>query len=517
MEEEKRCVIGMDCGTTNIKAVAVCGDGSIIAKASKESRMSSQNGVCREQEADCWWKDAADVLRKISEAIREKGGKTEAVAVSSHTVSLLALDGQGEPVRPAILYQDSRSVKEVKYITDRIGYERFVQIVGGQPAPAFLPGKLLWFKENEPALFRKTRWIVQASSYIVFKLTDVLSSDMDQATRTQCLDINSMRWSDEIGQVLGVDLEKILPPVVPVDHIVGFVTGEAARDTGLPEGTPVLAGCSDALAAMYATGMSYMGEAGESSGTSSLVFVGAEKQSLPTVPVVTRPCALREMPWIFDAPVTTTGAVLKWFIDTFGDREKKEAAQKGQDIFTYLNELALSAPCGCRGLIFYPYLMGERAPLWNDHAKGMFIGLRADTTRAEIVRSLFEGTAFALRHVIETVRQSGGQADCLRICGGGAKSETWNQIKADILNMPVHALDDLSGDVPVGDAILAGRRIGLFDQTEQVMPKLIKIRKTYVPDEKAAAVYRQIYPLYVQMYSHLDKDLQRLKFITEQF
>lgn len=515
-DKAKRCVIGMDAGTTNCKAVVLTEDGQIVAKASRESFMSLSRGDQREQEADTWWDCAVHVFADLMSVLDEKGGyELSGVSISSHTVSLLPLDIQGRPVRPAILYQDGRSVKEVKYLTDRIGFERFVKIVGGQPSAAFLPGKLLWFKEKEPELFAKTEHIVQCSSYLVYRLTGQLSSDLDQATRTQCLDMRTMQWSKEIGDALGVDLDRLLPPVSPVDAVIGTLTAQAAAQTGLPEGTPVLAGCSDALAAMHAIGMSRLGEAGESSGTSSLVFAGSAVQSEPTVPVVTRPCTIEGMPWIFDAPITTTGAVLRWFIDTFADREKKEAKEAGVDIYTYLNEMADKAPCGCRGLLFYPYLLGERAPLWNDHAKGMFIGLRADTTRAELVRSLFEGTAFALRHVLETVGKSGARVESLRICGGGAKSDTWNQIKASMLGLTVHAMDDLSGDVPVGSALLAGVRFGLFSDFKQAADGLIHVRKTFEPDPKQSKVYDRMFPLYVQMYAHLDKDLQRMKFILE--
>ena len=173
---------------------------------------------------------------------------------------------------------------------------------------------------------------MQASSYINFKLTGKRTIDIDQAARTQCLDISTMDWASEIGDVIGVDLDSVMPPLKLVNEIIGFVTDEAADATGLVSGIPVIAGCSDAMASMYAMGMSRLGEAGESSGTSSLVFVGSDVKSAPDLPVVTKPCAITGMPWVFDAPITTTGLALNWYIETMAAEERAAAKEQGKDI-----------------------------------------------------------------------------------------------------------------------------------------------------------------------------------------
>ena len=502
----------MDCGTTNIKAVVLSDAGEIVAEASRPSKPISPGPGMHEQDANEWWKDAADIFKDLMIQLGpEKSKDVEGICISSHTVSMLPVDENGVPLRNAMTYQDERSTGELREILDTVGRDRFVRIVGGQPAVAFLPNKVLWFKRYEPELFAKTKYIMQASSYINYKLTGVFSSDVDQATRTQCLDISTLEWSDVIGDAIGEDLNSILPPLYNMDDIVGTVTKEAEAITGLPEGTPVLAGCSDAIAAMQATGMCRLGDVGESSGTSSLVFVGSLDRSEPDVPVVTRPCPIDGIPWIFDAPITTTGATLKWYIEKIAGEERIYCAANDINIFNYLNELALQAEPGSGKLIFYPYLMGERAPLWNDHARGMFIGLTMTTTRAEMIRSIFEGTSFALRHVIETVRESGGVADSLRICGGGAKSRSWNLIKASVLNMPVYVLDDSSGDVPVGDCLIAGHKLGIFPDLEEASKKIIKIKEVIQPDPEWVEVYDRLYPFYVSMYKHLDQDLEQLQ------
>lgn len=512
MNKESRYVLGMDCGTTNIKAVVLSDSGEIIAEASRPSTPIYPGLGMHEQDANKWWKDASDIFKDlVIQAGPERIKGLAGICISSHTVSMLPVDKDGVPLRNALIYQDERSNLERHEITRTVGKDRFIRIVGGQPSVAFLPNKILWFMRNEPQLFAKTRYIMQASSYINYKLTGVFSSDLDQATRTQCLDISTMKWSDVIGDAIGVNLDEILPPLYNIDDIIGYVTKEAESVTGLPAGTPVLAGCSDAIAAMQATGMCRLGDVGESSGTSSLVFVGGLEQSEPDVPVVTRPSPIDGIPWVFDAPITTTGASVKWYIEKLAGEERAYCAANDINIFNYLNELALKAKPGCDKVIFFPYLMGERAPLWNDHARGMFIGLSMVTTRSDLIRSVFEGTAFALRHVIETVRESGGKADTLRVCGGGSKSRSWNMIKASVLNMPVYVLDESSGDVPVGDCLIAGHKVGLFPDLEEASKRIIKVKEVIQPDPEWVKVYDKLYPLYVSMYEHLDSDLVQLQ------
>lgn len=505
-------LLGMDCGTTNIKAVIIGDNGEVAASESRPSKFIIPGPDMQEQDAGDWWKNAKEIFQSLTGQVDEKVVKRiRGISISSHTVSMLPVDENGCPVRNALTYQDGRSAEELHHIVDTIGFDKFVRIVGGQPSVAFLPNKILWFKKNEPELFSRTKYFLQASSYINYKLTGKMTSDIDQATRTQCLDIRTMEWSKEIGDVIGVDLQAMLPQLKLVDEIIGFVTEEAALETGLREGIPVIAGCSDAMASMYALGMSKIGDVGESSGTTSLVFAGSEKKSAPDIPVVTRPCTIDGMPWIFDAPIQTSGAALKWYIETFAAEEQEYAKANGKNIYTYLNELALESRPGAKGLLFFPYLLGERAPLWNDYARGMFIGMGIDTSRADLIRAVFEGTAFALRHVIETVKESGAKVECLRVCGGGAKSRTWCQIKASMLHVPVYVLDDKSGDVPVGDTLLVGRKVGVFPNLTEAAEKIVKVKEVIEPVKEWEEVYDKLYPYYVEMYQHLDKDLEKLK------
>lgn len=405
-------LLGIDLGTTNIKGIIIDDTGNILASASRPCKTYEPGPLMVEQKAEEWWDNCILILRELC----GRAGKTavrslRAISISSHVISMLPVDAEGKPLRNAIIYQDSRSAAEVEEICSRIGTDRFINIVGGRPSVAFLPGKLLWFKKNEPELFQKTACILQANGWLNYKLTGVFSQDADSASRTQCYHMSDMTLSHEIAEAIDADLDTLLPEPAACTDIIGTVTARAAEITGLAEGIPVVAGCSDAMASMYSTGMSRLGEAGESSGTTSLVFAGADHLSSMDAPVVTRPCYIKGMPYLYDAPIGSAGASLKWLINTLCQSEQAAAQTSNTDIYDYLNSIAMDVSPGSSGVLFFPYLVaGERAPLWNSHARGMFIGMNIGTSKNHIIRSVFEGTAFALRHVITTIKESGGQA-----------------------------------------------------------------------------------------------------------
>lgn len=507
-------LLGMDLGTTNVKAMIMDENGNVAASASRANTLIVPVPNNVEQDANLWWRNTVEILQEITQKTGKKiVERIRGICVSSQTVTMLPVDKEGTPLRNAIIWMDGRSDRQLKYLIDQIGFDRYVSIIGGQPDTGFLPNKILWFKQNEPELFAKTHKILQASSYINYKLTGKMTMDIDQAGKSQCLDMAKLQWSEEISRVIGTDLDHLLPEPQLINEIIGTVTEEAAAETGLVSGIPVAVGASDAIASMYAIGLSQLGDAGESSGTSSLVFAGSMGKTPTTLPLVAKPCSIEGMPYIFDAPISASGASLKWYLDTLGQPEKEYAQANEINVFEHLNQIAADVIPGSNGLIFFPYLYGERAPLWNSHARGMFIGISRDTTREEMIRSIFEGTAFALRHVIETIKDAGGQASSLRITGGGSKSRTWSQIKASMLRMPIYILDEKSGDVPFGDALIAGNAAGIFPDLTKTMSRLIQVKEVIEPIKEWTDVYDKMYPFYISMYKNLDDDLKKFQTI----
>lgn len=511
-------LLGIDLGTTNIKANIMDEDGEIIATSSRANTPILPGPNMVEQDPNQWWDNACSILKEITQiAGEEVVRRIRGISVSSQVISLVPVGRDAKPVRNAITYQDTRSAAELDYIVDTLGFENFASVMGAPPSVAFLASKLLWYKKNEPENLAKTEGLLQANGYINLKLTGKMAIDLDCASRSQCLDAKTHKWSEEIGKAIGVDLNQYLPQPSAITDIIGYVTEEAAKETGLISGIPVCAGASDAMASMYATGISKLGEVGEASGTTSLLFTGTNKLGNYYDPVVTFPCAINGMPFLYDAPIQTSGAAVKWFMDTFGEAEKIEAQKLNKNIFTYVNELTESVKPGSEGLMFFPYLLGERAPLWNSYAKGMFIGMSLGSKREHFYRAVFEGTAYAVRHVLSRVSEiSGIRPSCLRIAGGGAKSLTWCKIKASMLHIPVYTLDDKSGDVPFGDVLIAGNAVGVFKDLTKTIQKIVKVKDVIEPVPEWEKAYDQLFPFYVDMYQKLDEDLKKYKTVVDQ-
>ena len=241
-----------------------------------------------------------------------------------------------------------------------------------------------------------------------------------------------------------------------------------------------------------------------------MIFAASASPGRPDCAVSTKPCDLPGMPYIYDAPLSATGASLEWFLNTIGREYASLALKQGMDPYEYMNRAAESAKAGSSGVFYYPYLQGERAPLWNSHARGMFIGMTVSTTTEDLARAVLEGTAFAIRHVCSVIRQEGARIDSLRITGGGAKSRTWAKIKASMLKVPVLLMDEKSGEVPLGDVLIAGRAVGLFENVEDAINRLIAVKEVIMPDPAWAACYDEAYPFFLEIYEKLDDTLARL-------
>ncbi len=513
MHLKENYLLGIDQGTTNVKANIMDEDGNVIATSSRPLTPIIPGPGMVEQNPVEWWDKACSILKEITaKAGPDVVERIRGISISSQIISMVPLAKDGTPVRNCITYQDTRSAAELDYLVSVLGRDHFAEIIGAPPSAAFLSNKILWFKKNEPALFEKTAGILQANGFLNYKLTGVMAIDLDCASRCQCLDIRTRKWSDEIGKAIGVDLNTVLPQPSNITDIIGTVTEKAAEETGLKAGTPVCAGASDAMASMYATGISRIGEVGEASGTTSLLFTGTDRPGHYDDPVVTFPCAIKGMPYLFDAPINASGAAVKWFLDTWGTQEKADAEKLGISPFEHINRISDPVKPGSEGLMFFPYLLGERAPLWNSYCRGMFIGMTLSSKREHFFRSVFEGTAYAVRHVLETVSKTSGRyPDSLRIAGGGAKSLTWCKIKASALHMPVSTLDDKSGDVPFGDVLIAGNAVGVFPDLTEAVKRVVQVKEVIDPVPEWEKAYDDLFPYYIEMYQHLDADLKRYK------
>jgi xylulokinase len=369
-------------------------------------------------------------------------------------------------------------------------------INGNRIDPYFGVPKVLWLLENEPDVVKRTRFFLQANGYINLKLTGTFTVDVSHASLVQCYDMVLRDWSDELCSVMGVPPGK-LPPVLPCTGVVGAVNAGAAQTTGLLEGTPVVAGAVDGVAAALEAGVVASGEAMEMTGTSTVLLICVEKP--PHQPALIT--LAHAVPGVYLAvgAMVSTGATLRWFRDELGTAEIQTAESRNCSAFDIMSEEAGSATPGSGGLLFLPYMMGERSPIWNTDARGVLFGLSLATRRAQIIRALMEGAAYGLRHNVDVAEETGIRVRVLRSVGGGSRSAVWSQIKADVLGRPIE-VPKMSTGAPLGDALLAGAGVGIYPNAAAATQSIARVVTRYTPRETAQNHYDSMYWLYRQLY-----------------
>ena len=501
-----QCILGIDIGTTNVKSVLFALNGSILIQESAEYSTCFPQPGWAEQDAEQWWAATVETIYKITTNLKINQYEIAAIGVSSQAHTVLPLDIKGNPLRNALIWMDRRSEKECDFLRQKIGEVKIKEITGNRIDPYFAFPKLLWFRENEPHLLNRTYKILQCNGYVNYKLTGCFSIDKVHASLSQIYDKNKNGWSQELCQQLDIS-PKILPKIYECADIIGTVTKKAAAMTGLSQGIPVIAGTVDGSAAAIEAGVINPGEAVEMTGTSTVLLVASDQWRY-NKKLTAMYHGFGNRCLIFGA-MSSTGACLKWFRDQFGDTEKKMAQELNLDFFEFLDLEASKAEAGAGNLLFLPYMIGERSPIWDSHARGMFIGLTLNTTRKQIIRAILEGTSFALYHNLKEVTKLGLKVNELKAVGGGSHSDLWLKIKASIMNIPI-LVPETSIGAPFGDAILAGVGVKLYHDVRDIIQETVKIKKVIMPDHTWHERYAKLFEVYINIYKHTKDDLFKL-------
>jgi xylulokinase len=485
-------VLGVDVGTTAVKAAVVGGDGRLHGAASVEYPTRYPRLGWVEQDPGDWWRAACGAVRG---ALRQAGGDpVEAVCVSAQAPTLLALDGGGRPLRPALIWMDRRAETECARLRESLGEETVQEITGNRIDPYFVAPKLLWFRGHEPELFSRARVYIQATGELVRRLTGELTLDREHASLLSLRDLREETWSEPLCAAVGVTPE-LFPRLVDGDEIVGSVTDAAAEATGLRAGTPVTGGTVDGPAAALEAGVVDQGQAAEMTGASTVLILPLDRPRSESAFVAMRHAARDR--WLLLGAMVASGGSLRWLRDVLR-----------ADSFDALTAEASPVPPGSAGLVFLPYMMGERSPIWDSDARGVFLGLTLASGRGALVRAVLEGSAFALRHNLEVAAEAGIAVGELRSVGGGARSRLWSQIKADVTGIPV-SLPETSIGAPFGDAALAAVAAGLHADVRGLVGT-IRVRERFEPRADARPRYDELYGVYRGAYEALRGQFGRL-------
>ncbi|MDZ4766920.1 MAG: FGGY family carbohydrate kinase [Chloroflexota bacterium] len=492
-------LLGIDIGTTAVKAALFTRDGALQAVGSHDHPIYYVRPGWVEQNPNDWWTATCAAIRAALAQIPDGADRVAGLAVSAQAPTLIALDAAGKPLRPALIWMDRRAEAEA---TDMAARFDVYALTGNRADAFYVAPKLRWLHLHEPEIARQTRYFVQITGYINYRLTGTFTLDAAHAGLLQ-LRTPSGAWIAALCDFCGVTPEQF-PPILPGHALQGDTTPSAAAETGLRTGTPVMVGTVDGAAAALEAGVAEIGIAAEMTGTSTVLLMPNADNARESA-FIAMPHAIPNVDLLLGAMVAS-GASLKWFKEQF----------TSADSFDALTDAAAQIDVGADGVIFLPYMMGERAPLWHTNARGVLFGLSLATTSAAVVRAILEGTAFALRHNVEVAAGAGVRVDEIRSVGGGARSALWSQIKADVLGIPI-AIPAASVGAPFGDALLAGMGVGWYPDIRTTARALVRIERRCAPDAARHARYDAIYPLFRDLYVHLRHDFDRAAEIMASF
>ena len=507
--------LGLDLGTTAAKAVLIDAAGTVLGSAAGEYPLSSPRPLWAEQNPEDWWNAARNSFRGTLQQAGIKPGQVEGIGLTGQMHGLVLLDKDGRALRPCIMWNDQRTAAQCEAITRRIGFERLLEITGNAALPGFTAPKILWVQENEPEIYQKTARILLPKDYIRYRLTGEFATDVSDASGTLLLDVQRRNWSGEILSALDIPASR-MPKVYESPEITGAVSEIAAKEAGLQPGIPVVGGGGDQAAGGVGTGTVLPGIVSVSLGTSGVVFSHTDQPAREPQGRLHAFCHAVPGAWHVMGVTLAAGGSLRWFREVFGEPEQTLARQKGVDPYELLSAEAQQAPPGSEGLLYLPYLSGERTPYPDPLAKGVFLGMTLRHRKAHFVRAVLEGVAYSLKDCLEMLRSIGLEIRQVRVSGGGARSELWRQILADVFAAELATLNSTEG-APYGAALLAAVGAGAYPTVQEACRSCIKIVRRVEPAAERVKVYQDFYGIYRSLYQTLKDSFKAISGAVDKY
>lgn len=499
--------LGIDIGTTAVKACILdTTTGNVVGSGFQQHPLFLPKPGYAEQEGDNYWKAVVSAIKQCLQTANAED--VAAVGISGLVGVTLPIGQDGRPIRPGMIWMDARSEEECQEIREKVGEDKINYNNGNRIAPWFIEPKALWMKKHEPELFEKTYKFLSPAGYCTYRLSKEFTINTGDAGLFYPYEYQKERWNPEIAEAIGIPMDKYAK-IYRSYEVIGEVTSEAAEETGLKKGTLVVAGGTDISSAALGSGVTVAGQAFYSMGTGSNIgIIIPTEQRVEEYRILKWPHVLPGLT-MFDGPMAFTGASLKWFADMFGDNERLIASRSGLSEFDLLTKQASQVRPGSDGLIFLPFLGNTLSPNWNSNAKGVFFGTTLSTTRAHYVRAIIEGVAFDLYSNVKIALGAGVKIDKLILNGGPTKSQFWNQITANVINIPLETTN-VNEAAPLGDAILAAKGANLYDDLVAPLKDIVKVTGTVEPDPKIHEMYEDFYGIRARVYKNLLAEMDDL-------
>jgi xylulokinase len=498
----KQYILAHDLGTTGNKASLYDAEGTLLASAFFGYGLALPKVQWAEQDPEDWWQAVCVSTQQLLNAAAVPAAEIACVVFSGQMMGCVAVDQEARPLRSALIWADMRAGEEAQAIIDGVGMEEAYRITGHRASSSYSGAKMLWVRNHQPEIFRQTYKFLQAKDFAVARLTGNFVTDYSDASGTNLYDLAQADWSAAILDAVRLDRE-LLPELHASSDVVGEVTAAAAAQTGLAVGTPVVIGGGDGCCAAAGAGVVREGSAYNYIGSSSWIGLATKTPVLDP--------SMRTFTWAHLVPgmfspcgtMQAAGGSYQWLRDNFGLPEKDAGARLGVSAYELMNLQAAQSPAGANGLLFLPYLLGERSPRWNPKARGAFIGLTMKHNRADMIRAGLEGITFNLRVILEAFLEQNTPVEAMRVIGGGARGRVWRQIMADIYGLPVLRPAILEEATSMGAAIAGGIGVGLFDDWS-VAERLTPIVDTCLPDTTLKTEYDCQYALFNRAYAALE-------------
>lgn len=495
-------LLGIDIGTSGTKTLLCDDDGKVRATATAEHPIRSPRPGWSEQNPIDWWHACGVATRAAMRKAGLKPADVKAIGLSGQMHGSVFLGGGEHPLRPALLWNDQRTGRQCEQITEQAGgRERLIELVANPALTGFTAPKILWVRQHEPKLYAKVRKILLPKDYIRFRMTGEYATEVSDASGMLLLDVRRRTWSERLLGLLDID-PALLGRLYESHEVTGSLTRDAAEHLGLNEGTPVVGGAGDQAAGAVGNGIVQSGVVSATLGTSGVVFAHADQPTLDPLGRVHTMCHAVAGKWCVFGCMLSAGGSFQWFRNTLGQQEVADARKRRLDPYALLTQLAETAPLGCEGLFFLPYLTGERCPHPDPLARGGWIGVTARTTRAMLVRSLLEGITFGMRDAIQIMRGMNIDVSQVRASGGGARSAFWRQLQADVYDAQI-VLTNAEEGPAYGVALLAGVGIGLWKDVETACRQTIRVTSRVKPNRKRADAYAKHHAVYAKLYEDL--------------
>jgi xylulokinase len=495
-------LLGIDIGTSGTKTLICDHRGKVLATAMAEHPIHSPKPGWSEQVPEDWWSATRIATTAVIKKAKIKSADITAIGLSGQMHGSVFLDKSGKVIRPALLWNDQRTVLECAEIEKKAGgRNELISMVANPALTGFTAPKILWLRRNEPKNYEKTAQILLPKDYIRYRLTGEFATEVSDASGTLLLDVAKRAWSTDLLSKLKID-KALLPKCYESFEVSGVLTAGAAKELGLIAGTPVVGGGGDQAAGAIGNGVVAAGIVSATLGTSGVVFAHSDKPTRDPLGRVHTMCHAVPDKWCVFGCMLSAGGSFQWLRNQLGQAEVAEAKRRKIDPYQLLIEKAAGAPLGAEGLFFLPYLTGERCPHADPNARGAWIGLTSRTTRAMMIRAVLEGVTYGMRDAIEIMRDMRIPITQVRASGGGARSDFWRQMQADIYRASIVVTNASEGPA-YGVALLAGVGTGVWKSVEEACQSSIKQTSKQTPAKRPADAYEKHYRVYDKLYHDL--------------